>query len=42
MMDVSLCAKLPWGSFLLFKRVKVNGRSFISIMDGTPMGNIEW
>ncbi len=29
MMDVSLCAKLPWGSFLLFKRMKVNGRSSI-------------
>ena len=42
MMDVSLCAKLPWGSFLLFKRMKVSGRSSISIMDGVPIGNIEW
>ncbi|EGG35763.1 hypothetical protein HMPREF9412_5735 [Paenibacillus sp. HGF5] len=41
MMDVSLCAKLPWGSFLLFKRVKVNGRSSVLIMDGVPIGNIE-
>lgn len=42
MMDVSLCAKLPWGSFLLFMRMKVNGRSSALIMDETPMGNIEW
>lgn len=41
MMDVSLCAKLPWGSFLLFKRMKVNGRSSAFIMDGVPIGNIE-
>ena len=41
MMDVSLCAK-PLGELLLFKRMKVNGRSSASIMDETPMGNIEW